>query len=127
MARNRRDPRREKLLDMRRMDEGRLGHIFRKCHPELDWRNFCIRDLGLHGWRQAYREVNRLEDEWIRMATGGRHNRRFGCTAPPAWFRRDLNRKRRAQDRQSMREQLRDGDDVTLIARRPRDVRWLWW
>jgi len=122
MARNRRDPRREKLLDMRRMDGGQLSDIFDKLHPEYNWKN-----LPLGAWRMLWDEARRAEDEWTAKVTGGRHRRTRFCTgSPPAWFRRDRNRLYRARDREAMVRQLRDGDDVVLPRRR-RDIRWLWW
>ncbi len=121
---NRQNPRSEKLRDLRRMDAGRLSDIFLKCHPEHDWRNFP-KGTPWEDRRMRWRASDRAEDEWVLKVVGPRRTR-FSCGAPPAWFRRGLNRKRRAQARQAMREQLRDGEDVTT-PRRPRDVRWLWW
>jgi len=126
MARNRRDPRREKTLDMRRLDGGRLSDIFYKCHPEHHWRN-TPEGLTWEERRLLWRESDLAEEEWVRAATGGRgHHRRFCYGSPPAWFRRDRNRLIRAKDRHAMARQLRDGDDVGLPRRR-RDIRWLWW
>ena len=56
MARNRRDPRREKLLDMRRVDGGQLSDIFDKLHPEYNWKN-----LPLGMWRMLWAESRRAE------------------------------------------------------------------
>jgi len=125
MARNRRDPRREKTLDMRRMEWGQLSTIFDRLHPEHDWHNFP-KGLGYEERRRRWDESIRAEDEWIRKATGGRRRERFCSGSPPAWFRRDRNRLQRARDREAMARQLRDGDDVVLPRRR-RDIRWLWW
>lgn len=126
MANKRRDPKREKLRDLRRMDSGRLSSIFNKCHPEHDWKNFEFPDgTRLRDRLMRWQESNRAEDEWILQTVGGGRSR-YSCGAPPSWFRRQLNRKRRAKGKQAMREQLRDGRDVTPPPRR-RDVRWLWW
>lgn len=126
MANKRRDPKREKLRDLRRMDAGRLSGIFTKCHPEHDWRNFKFpKGTPWEARRPHWQEADRAEDEWILHAVGPRRTR-FSCGTPPAWFRRQLNRQRRAKDRQAMREQLRDGEEP-MAHRRPRDVRWLWW
>lgn len=122
MANKRQDPRREKVRDLRRMDSGRLSDIFVKCYPEHDWRNFKFPSgMSWEERRIRWCESDRAEDEWILRAVGSGRTR-YSC-APPAWFRRQLNRKRRAKAKQTMREQLRDGEDVTT-PRRPRDVRW---
>jgi len=126
MANERRDPKREKLRDLRRMDAGRLSDIFLKCHPEHDWRNFKFPPgTPWEDRRMRWRESDRVEDEWILRAVGPGRSR-YSCGAPPASFRRELNRKRRAQARQAMREQLRDGEEVTTPRPRP-NVRWEWW
>lgn len=126
MARNRRDPRREKALDMRSMREDRLMTIFYKCHPEYDWRKLTFPD-DYGAYHKMLEELHRIEDEWIHGATGGRRGRHRYCGGtPPAWFRRGLNRLRRARARQAMREQIRHDGDV-LLPRQVRNVRWLWW
>ncbi len=123
---NRLDPRREKLRDMRRMDAGRLSDIFLKCHPEHDWRNFKFpKGTPWEDRRLRWRESDRAEDEWVLRMVGPNRSR-YSCGAPPAWFRRELNRKRRAQVKQAMREQLRDGEDM-LLPRYRNNVRWEWW
>lgn len=128
MARNRRDPRREKVLDMRRMDGGRLSTIFDKCCPEYDWRNFPKGPgwFRSEDWHALWAESRKAEDEWTRKATGGRAYRRWVMGAPPAWFRRGMNRLRRARDKQGMLRQLAEEGDA-VHPRHRRDVRWNWW
>ncbi len=126
MANERRDPKREKLRDLRRMDTGRLSGIFFKRHPEHDWRNFkFLLGTSWEDRRMRWRESDRVGDEWILRAVGPGRSR-YSCGVPPASFRRGLNRKRRAQMKQAMSKQLCDGDDVTN-PRPHRNVRWEWW
>jgi len=127
MAKDRRDPRREKTLDMRRMEGDRLRNIFRKTHPWCDWRKIP-KGLSWEERRLIWQAFDRVEDEWLEAATNGRPWRRWCWGAPPAWFRRGLNKLRRARDRQTLREQLRDGDhDEVSMPRHRRNARWLWW
>ena len=127
MAKKNRDPRRDKILDMRRLGWGRLSSIFLKCHPEHDWKNLP-KGLTFEERLLLCRESDLAEEEWMRRATGGGDPRnRWALGAPPAWFRRHLNRLRRSRDKQAMREQLRDGVDDVTLPRRRRDVGWLWW
>jgi len=124
-GRHHRDPRREKARDLRRLDAGRLRDIFIKQHPEYDWRNF--NHLSLEDWRVLWRASDRAWDVWVCSATGrGAPPQKFSASAPPASFRRDLNRLRRARERQAIREQLARGGDVSPPRHR-RDARWLWW
>lgn len=124
MAGRHRDPRREKARDLRRLDTGRLWDIFIRLHPEHDWRNFSRGG----DWKALLRAADRAWAEWVRSATGRGEEAllHFGAAAPPARFRRDQNRLRRARERQAIREQLARGDDISL-PRYCRDVRWLWW
>jgi len=119
-----RDPRREKARDLRRLDHGRLRDIFFKLHPEHDWRNFS--HLAIEDWRVLHRAADRAWAVWFRLATGRGEEMHFYSAAPPAWFRRGLNRLRRARERQAIREQLARDDDVSPT-RYCRDARWLWW
>lgn len=124
MAQNRRNPRREKVLDMRRMDGERISTIFDKCCPEYDWRN--LPKCGSDDWYALRAESRKAEDEWTRKATGGRQKRHSMSGTPPAWFRRGMNKLRRARDKQSMLRQLAEEGDAAHPHHR-RDVRWNWW
>jgi len=123
MTRTTRDPRREKLRDMRRVPGDRLWDMFRKVHPEFDWVN-RPKNTDYAEWRLLFSISHEAGEEWIRRVTGCRHVRSWG--APPAWFRRGLNKLRRSREKQAMREQLARGGDVTLPRSR-RNARWLWW
>ncbi len=125
MARNRRDPRREKVLDMRRMDGDRLSTIFDKCYPEYDWHNFP-KDVVRSGMWYALAGSRKAEAEWVRKMTGGRAYRRWMMGTPPAWFRRGMNKLRRTRDKQMLIRQLVEDGDAGHPHHR-RDVRWNWW
>ena len=113
MCKKHRDPRREKALDLRNTPQLRKA-CDRVGPPEGDI-------LDHDSWQRAWN----AQEDWMRKKVGLTRIPWYPDNAP-AHFRRSINRQRRAQVRQSMREQLRDGVDDIVLPRFRRDANWRW-
>lgn len=115
-----RDPRRDKIRDLRRA-HGLWRKLWQKLHPECGVR-WTIRLCDHQLWDLVYN----AEDEWIRGMLGHPAYVPHMPGNAPAHYRRTMNKLRRAKDKQAMREQLRDGETDIIIPRHRRDVNWDW-
>ena len=120
MSKKYRDPRREKIRDLRRA-HGLWRKLWLKHHPA-----YIFRWTILLCDRQLWDFVCNAEDEWIREILGYPAYVPHSPGNAPAQYRRTRNRARRTKDKQAMREQLRDGETDIIIPRHRRDVNWDW-
>ncbi len=128
-----RDPQRKKLLDLRRVhlagDHPRLRAIFSKLHPEDSTHK--ERWTFRRHWPQEWMRRCNEEEQWIYEKIKVPYNSGYDMGNAPAHFRRDLNRRRRNQENQAIRNLIASGCgedfDNFLLPRFRRDANWNWW
>lgn len=132
-----RNPRQKKLRDLRKAwlsgDGFSLYRYFDKLYPEYDWRLHHRRNPSNgESWSERYHAERKLRYEWLLEILGADVLQAApygGNGNSPAHFRRDLNRHRRAQEKQALREAIAHGDDWDEIEfpHFRRNANWLWW
>ena len=125
------DPRRKKLLDLRRkfktVQRPSVWKMFAIYFPELSDRNPHTGQINWEKWgsHAEGRECDLQERLWLQSVCGYEP---YWEGAPPAWYRRAANRLVRARESASLRCAIRDDelDDISPLPRK-RTIRWLWW